>query len=219
MALKDDVEKLEDRVRSLETTAKVALALAVAFGFGGAVLGTQLRSAITDTSTLRENLRLLKEDIPRQLTTPVQNAKVEIKKYADQERDALRARQVVAAYALATSQRVVYGEDITINFDNPVVQNRSVTPGKDWRFHVPISGVYRITVNVDATDSSELGLTVKSRNGGPLLKQNRTGSAVGVDGIVELTAQDEIWVDIAHSSNPTSTKHGQCLITLLSAAP
>lgn len=216
MALKEDVDKLTTRVQALETALKVAAAVAVILGLGGATIGAKLASANEKTSQLRTDLNAMAADLPKLFGPAVDTAKQDIQKFAAGQRDTLNAKAVVASYALASTQPLVSGANVRVNFDRVVTDtHEAVTGGERWRFRAPFAGVYSVDAGLQANRGTDLNVTVRSQRAGPLLRHNSNDSAVAVSGTVSLQANEEVWIEIAHSSHPTSLQSGHCAFVLI----
>jgi hypothetical protein len=102
----DQLLSLGERVRSLETNMKVAIAIGVILGLGGAAIGTMLMSAGREAKTLQDStaemkqqLEKMKSDLPKLLYEPTEAAKKEIEKATELQRLDLKSGLFAATIA------------------------------------------------------------------------------------------------------------------------
>jgi len=113
----DQLLSLGERIRALETNMKVAIAIGVILGLGGAAIGTMLMSAGREAKTLQDStaemkqqLEKMKSDLPKLLYEPTEAAKKEIEKATEIQRLDLKSGLFAAT---------ITGADGTITLQKP----------------------------------------------------------------------------------------------------
>ena len=213
----DRLDETEARLIKLETLVKVAGAVAIVLGLGGGWLGSRLASALADTKQLRSEVDQVKGQVPTLLDESISAAKSQLSTFAESERRRIASEAVGVSYTIATGQPLTSGQVTRIDFDRQLADtNEHVKTGKEWRFHAPAPGHYIIDIDLQTNRSADLALTIRSRKVGPVFQTSGLEvSSLSLPLILQLDADDDIWVELAHSMHPTTVIRGYFRASLL----
>lgn len=129
----------------------------------------------------------------------------------------------VAVYNLTASQSAPVSTSVRINFATKVADtHNAVTTGSNWKFTVPVTGLYQLNVWVE---TNIVGYTLHNDNH-ITIRNSRNPTAVfmakasfdwdsSISSIVQLNANETIWFEFAHSSHASALIDGHFSIALL----